>query len=117
MQEAIAANDLKALKQVPMRLMHAGHDVPQDLACVGKLDTSDPWFADREGTPLMAAAHFGHAALIPVLLVVGAQIDQAVPDGWTALLFAARQGHGPDVRSTGRSHGSRANAGPGWRCA
>ena len=98
-QQAIAANDLNALKQVLMTLRHSGHDVPQNLARVGKLDTSDPFFADQEGTPLMAAAHHGHETLFPVLLAAGAQIDQAMPDGWTALLFAARQGHVAAVRA------------------
>jgi ankyrin repeat protein len=98
-QQAVAANDLNALKHVLMTLRHSGHDVPQNLARVGKLDTSDPFFADQEGTPLMAAAHHGHETLFPVLLAAGAQIDQAMPDGWTALLFAARQGHVAAVRA------------------
>jgi ankyrin repeat protein len=99
LQDAIEANKLKALKRVLMALRQSGHDVPQHMVRVGKLDTSDPFFADQEGTLLMTAAHRGHAKLIPVLLVVGAQIDQALPDGWTALLFAARQGHTAAVRA------------------
>jgi ankyrin repeat protein len=99
LQEAIEANDLKALKRVLMALRQSGHDVPQQMVRVGKLVTSDSFFADQEGTLLMAAAHHGHAKLIEVLLVVGAQIDQALADGWTALLFAAGQGHAAAMRT------------------
>lgn len=99
LHEAIAANDLNALKRLLTTFRHSGHDVPRHLAHVGKLDTRDPFFADQEGTLLMAAAHQGHEMLFPVLLAAGAEIDQAMPDGWTALLFAAQQGHVAAVRA------------------
>ncbi len=99
LQKTIEANDLDALKRILTTYRHSGRDVPRLLAGVGKLDTTDPFFADLEGTPLMAAAHRGYATLFPALLVAGAQINQAMPDGWTALLFAAAQGHVAAVRA------------------
>ena len=97
--DAVAANDVKALKRVLTTLRQSGQEVTQHLAGVEKLKTSNPWFDDAEGTPLMAAAHLGHALLVPVLLAAGARVDQAMPDGWTALLFAADQGHTAAVQA------------------
>ena len=97
--EAIAADDAAALERVLATLRQSGQDVPQLLARAGKLKTSDPCFEDQHGTSLMAAAHLGHASLIPVLLAAGAEVDCAMADDWTALLFAAQQGHAAAVQA------------------
>ena len=50
--------------------------------------------ASCEGiTPLMSAAKDGDAAKTGELIAKGANIDETSDYGWTALMFAAHEGH------------------------
>jgi hypothetical protein len=52
----------------------------------------------RDETPLMLAAIRDEEALVQCLVELGADVNQALPLGWTALLFAAWKGHLAIVR-------------------
>ncbi|XP_046900468.1 ankyrin repeat domain-containing protein 49 [Hypomesus transpacificus] len=64
------------------------------LTTVQRLLSEDPLLVhcrDTDGyTPLHRASYGGHVAMVPTLLVAGADIDLRTVDGWTALHSACR---------------------------
>jgi ankyrin repeat protein len=44
-------------------------------------------------TDLMVASYFGHYSVVKVLVDSGAKINRQDKKGWTALLWAAEEGH------------------------
>ena len=53
-------------------------------------------------TPLMVAADHGYADKIAILIASGQDVNYADEDGWTALMFAADNGHIDCIRSLAR---------------
>lgn len=92
-------NRLEDLKQVLVDLQQSGKDVVEEANCFGRLKKIKTYGSQNlDFTPLMAAAYLGNTSMARVLLDAGAEVDRAMPEGWTALMWAAQQGHTTTVR-------------------
>ncbi|WP_246090081.1 ankyrin repeat domain-containing protein [Nonomuraea deserti] len=74
-----------------------------DSETVGKLlaggaDPNTPSEGEEEGLPLCAAAAWDRTEVATTLLTAGAEVDGRETGGWTALLWAAANGHAATVR-------------------
>ena len=54
---------------------------------------------DNGGTALLCASGHGHSAIVRRLLRAGASPHEVDPQGWSALHYAARDGHYPAVQA------------------
>lgn len=61
--------------------------------------------ADTKLTPLMAAAEQGHESCLRLLLQRSAAVDKVDKDGWSALMFAAKEDRGAAVKLLVSKHG------------
>ena len=61
--------------------------------------------ADSKVTPLMAAAEQGHESCLRLLLQRSAAVDKVDKDGWSALMFAAKEDRGAAVKLLVSKHG------------
>ena len=61
--------------------------------------------ADSKLTPLMAAAEQGHESCLRLLLQRSAAVDKVDKDGWSALMFAAKEDRGAAVKLLVSKHG------------
>ncbi|TDD16260.1 ankryin [Nonomuraea diastatica] len=74
-----------------------------DSETVGKLlaggaDPNTPSEGEEEGLPLCAAAAWDRTEVATTLLTAGAEVDGRETGGWTALLWAAANGHAATAR-------------------
>jgi ankyrin repeat protein len=71
-------------------------------------------FAEDEGTPLCAAAAWGHDEVVSALIAFGADVDRAEPDGPTPLVWAALEGHAGTGRALLEAGADPNREGDGW---
>ena len=76
----------------------AGHTEAARLLLEAGADPDRTSLGDSEGTPLCAAACWGFDELVDGLLAYGASPDLPEPDGPTALVWAALEGHADAAR-------------------
>ena len=50
------------------------------------------------GTPVLIASEFGHLAVVQLFTKWNASLDEQMKNGYSALLFAIRNGHLPIVK-------------------
>lgn len=90
---ACIRGDLAALRSLlaesPQSLNCLGSVGPEQMEQMAKLDAANGW------TPLHLAAHYGHSALVEVLISMGAQINARSENalGNTPLMAAIAGGH------------------------
>ena len=99
LRDAIAANDLPALRRLLDTLERTCRNVTARLDRTGPL----PGFEGPEKacpfTPLMLAAYLGHVEMINALIDAGATVDLVAGKCRTALMIAAEAGHAAAARA------------------
>ena len=91
--DAIADNDLRTLRRLLAALKQTSRDVTARLDRAGPLPAFEGPDNENVFTPLMAAAHFGHADMIKALIDAGATTKFAGYKGRTALRIAKNLNH------------------------
>lgn len=96
--DLVTRNDEKALRRALDEHRQPGRNV-EDLLSHGDFLTVDDEATSLtvKLTPLMAAAYYGHAHLVKVLIDAGSLVNQLASDGRSALMFAAEKGHAAAV--------------------
>jgi ankyrin repeat protein len=105
----------------------AAHDFIEGIAAHGDAAEVAAALADNKSlveatdedsnTPLLAAAHMGHASIVKLLLQRGARVNHSnASSGWTALHAAAARGHDDVVVLLLRNGADKSSGEPRHAC-